>query len=209
MNSQPTRCLYKMTLGCPTCNRVRESRMTGGSPAASRGPVNTFQADQTAAAHIAYPELHHLTMPLRAHARENGDTEQINLWAGQGTSSARDLPRPGSPRSSWPKMPLSHSTELPPNPGRSRGPDFAALADCRSTRKGGTPAALPSRRTANRPGGRLLRASRSALTGYCVRPARQVGLRGGRVRARFVAPRRANQAGFASTRSRKVVRTSR
>ncbi len=48
----------------------------------ARGLVNTFQADHTAAAPIAYPELHHLTTPLRAHARNRGDAEQMNLWAG-------------------------------------------------------------------------------------------------------------------------------
>ena len=75
---------------------MAQPRRTGLTRAFSgrlaRGLVNTFQADHTAAAPIAYPELHHLTTPLRAHARENGDAEQMNLWAGQAHELARDLP---------------------------------------------------------------------------------------------------------------------
>ena len=58
----------------------------------ARGLVNTFQADHTAAALIAYPELHHLTRPLRAHARAHGDAEQMNLWAGRTHELARAIP---------------------------------------------------------------------------------------------------------------------
>lgn len=58
----------------------------------ARGLLNTFQADHTAAAPHAYPEIHHLTTPLRAHARQHGDTEQMNLWAGQTHELATDLP---------------------------------------------------------------------------------------------------------------------
>ena len=31
----------------------------------------------------AYPDVHHLTTPIRAAARTAGDPEAINLWAGQ------------------------------------------------------------------------------------------------------------------------------
>ncbi len=58
----------------------------------ARGLVNTFQADHTAAAPIAYPEVHHLTTPLRAHARHDGNAEQINLWAGQAHELATVVP---------------------------------------------------------------------------------------------------------------------
>jgi nitronate monooxygenase len=48
---------------------LTQPRRTGLTRAFSgrlaRGLVNTFQADHTAAAPIAYPELHHLTTPLR------------------------------------------------------------------------------------------------------------------------------------------------
>ncbi len=38
-----------------------------------------------------YAEIHHLTAPMRAAARERGDAEGFNLWAGQshGLSEAR------------------------------------------------------------------------------------------------------------------------
>jgi nitronate monooxygenase len=58
----------------------------------ARGILNRMQAEHTAAAPIAYPELHHLTAPLRAHARETGDPELINLWAGQAHELAREIP---------------------------------------------------------------------------------------------------------------------
>jgi nitronate monooxygenase len=58
----------------------------------ARGIVNRWQAEHTAAAPIAYPELHHLTAPLRAHAREANDADLINLWAGQAHELAREIP---------------------------------------------------------------------------------------------------------------------
>jgi nitronate monooxygenase len=45
-----------------------------------------------AAAPRAYPEVHHLTAPLRAHARSTGDADLINLWAGQAHALASELP---------------------------------------------------------------------------------------------------------------------
>jgi nitronate monooxygenase len=35
------------------------------------------------AAPRAYPEVHHMTSPLRAHGRRAGEADLINLWAGQ------------------------------------------------------------------------------------------------------------------------------
>ena len=40
----------------------------------------------------AYPEVHHLTAPLRRVARERGDASAINLWAGQAHELAIDAP---------------------------------------------------------------------------------------------------------------------
>ncbi len=56
----------------------------------ARGLVNRFHTDHGAAAPAAYPEIHHLTSPLRAHARRTGDAELINLWAGQAHRLAAD-----------------------------------------------------------------------------------------------------------------------
>jgi nitronate monooxygenase len=40
----------------------------------------------------AYPEVHHLTAPVRAAARERGDAEGFHLWAGQAHPLAAELP---------------------------------------------------------------------------------------------------------------------
>ncbi len=56
----------------------------------ARGLANRFHAEHGAAAPAAYPEVHHLTSPLRAHGRRTGDAEVINLWAGQAHRLAAD-----------------------------------------------------------------------------------------------------------------------
>jgi nitronate monooxygenase len=58
----------------------------------ARGIVNRLLRDYEAHAPAAYPHVHHLTSPLRAAAREAGDAETINLWAGQTYSLAEELP---------------------------------------------------------------------------------------------------------------------
>jgi nitronate monooxygenase len=40
----------------------------------------------------AYPQVNHLTAPLRAAARAAGDPEAINLWAGQAYALAQERP---------------------------------------------------------------------------------------------------------------------
>ena len=57
----------------------------------ARGIENDFMRDH-ADAPSAYPEVHHVTAPLRAAAREAGDPEAINLWAGQAYPLAREAP---------------------------------------------------------------------------------------------------------------------
>ena len=49
----------------------------------ARGVVNRFLTEHGAEAPSAYPEVHHLTAPLRAAARGRGDADAVNLWAGQ------------------------------------------------------------------------------------------------------------------------------
>lgn len=58
----------------------------------ARGIVNRFLREHDAAAPAAYPEVHHLTAPLRAAARARGDADAVNLWAGQAHALARELP---------------------------------------------------------------------------------------------------------------------
>ena len=58
----------------------------------ARGIVNRFMREHEGAAPSAYPEVHHLTQPLRRAAREAGDPDRIHLWAGQAHSRARAVP---------------------------------------------------------------------------------------------------------------------
>jgi len=58
----------------------------------ARGIVNRFLREHDADAPSAYPEVHHLTAPLRAAARARGDAEAINLWAGQAHRLAQAKP---------------------------------------------------------------------------------------------------------------------
>lgn len=58
----------------------------------ARGLVNRFLATHSGAAPSAYPEIHYLTQPLRAAAVAAGDSEQINLWAGQANGLAEQRP---------------------------------------------------------------------------------------------------------------------
>jgi len=48
----------------------------------ARGIENRFMLEHEEAP-LAYPEVHNLTAPLRAAARERGDAEGFHLWAGQ------------------------------------------------------------------------------------------------------------------------------
>jgi nitronate monooxygenase len=57
----------------------------------ARGIVNGFMADHPDAP-SAYPHVHHLTAPLRAAAREAGDEDGINLWAGVNFARAEERP---------------------------------------------------------------------------------------------------------------------
>ena len=58
----------------------------------ARGIVNRFLREHSDDAPPAYPEIHHVTAPLRAAGRAAGDADMINLWAGQAHELARDAP---------------------------------------------------------------------------------------------------------------------
>jgi nitronate monooxygenase len=49
----------------------------------ARGLDNRFLREHGPGAPSAYPEIHHVTAPLRAAGRERGDADVVNLWAGQ------------------------------------------------------------------------------------------------------------------------------
>jgi nitronate monooxygenase len=58
----------------------------------ARGIVNRFMREHHDAAPSAYPEIHHLTQPLRRAAREAGDADRLHLWAGQTHVGSRTMP---------------------------------------------------------------------------------------------------------------------
>jgi nitronate monooxygenase len=57
----------------------------------ARGIANRFLIEHPDAP-SAYPEVHYLTGPLRAAARERGDADGFNLWAGQAYRLAQEEP---------------------------------------------------------------------------------------------------------------------
>ena len=58
----------------------------------ARGIVNRFVREHSADAPSAYPEIHHLTAPVRTTARRRGDAESLHLWAGQAYELAEPVP---------------------------------------------------------------------------------------------------------------------
>jgi nitronate monooxygenase len=74
----------------PRATPTRLTRAFTGRTA--RGIVNRFLVEHSEVAPAGYPEIHHLTSPLRAAARRRGDADAINLWAGQAHELAQELP---------------------------------------------------------------------------------------------------------------------
>jgi nitronate monooxygenase len=79
---------HRRALARPGATRL--TRAFSGRTA--RGIVNRFLVEHSDSAPAAYPEVHHITSPLRAAARQRGDPEAINLWAGQAHELAQELP---------------------------------------------------------------------------------------------------------------------
>jgi nitronate monooxygenase len=90
-------------LRCPEAGTAPAARqaVAGDAPTAmtraftgrlARGIRNRFLDEHSAAAPSAYPEVHHLTAPLRAAARAAGDASVLNLWAGQTHALGTALP---------------------------------------------------------------------------------------------------------------------
>ncbi|MFF9847876.1 nitronate monooxygenase [Streptomyces litmocidini] len=82
--------LHKQALTDPLFTRTALTRAFSGRPA--RGLVNRFVREHGPYAPAAYPEIHHLTAPLRKAAAAAGDAQGMALWAGQGHRLARELP---------------------------------------------------------------------------------------------------------------------
>ncbi|MCF1596310.1 nitronate monooxygenase [Streptomyces muensis] len=82
--------VHKQALTNPLFVRTELTRAFSGRPA--RGLVNRFMREHGPYAPAAYPEIHHLTSPLRKKAAASGDPQGMALWAGQGHRMARELP---------------------------------------------------------------------------------------------------------------------
>jgi len=90
-------------LRCPEAGtaEVHRQALAGAAPTAvtraftgraARGIRNRFLDDHSATAPAAYPEIHHLTAPLRHQGRIAGDPALVNLWAGQAHELGSELP---------------------------------------------------------------------------------------------------------------------
>lgn len=71
--------VHRVALARPAPTAI--TRAFTGKPA--RGIVNRFMREHGDAAPAAYPEIHHVTAPLRQAGRRRGDPDVVNLWAGQ------------------------------------------------------------------------------------------------------------------------------
>jgi nitronate monooxygenase len=58
----------------------------------ARGIENRFMCEHGENAPRGYPDVHHLTAPLRTAARERSDPEGFHLWAGQAYQLAQEIP---------------------------------------------------------------------------------------------------------------------
>ncbi|OIJ95796.1 nitronate monooxygenase [Streptomyces monashensis] len=82
--------LHKQALTNPLYARTELTRAFSGRPA--RVLVNRFVREHGPYAPAAYPEVNHLTSPLRKAAARAGDAQGMSLFAGQGHRLARELP---------------------------------------------------------------------------------------------------------------------
>ena len=58
----------------------------------ARGIENRFMREHEGDAPLAYPEVHNLASPVRSAARQAGDPDGFNLWAGQAYPLTAELP---------------------------------------------------------------------------------------------------------------------
>ena len=83
----------------------------------ARGIVNRFMREHEEAAPVGYPELHHLTAPVRAAARAADDPSAINLLGRPGIRAERGAAR-GIVRRPTPTRLADHSRHRAPNEAR-------------------------------------------------------------------------------------------
>jgi nitronate monooxygenase len=74
------------------CGRARTALTRAFTGRSARGIENRFMREHEHEAPLGYPEVHNLTAPLRAAARERGDADGFHLWAGQAYPLTAELP---------------------------------------------------------------------------------------------------------------------
>jgi nitronate monooxygenase len=74
----------------PRFDRTATTRAFTGRTA--RALVNPFLVEHDAGAPRGYPEVHHVTRPLRQAAAAAGDADNVHLWAGEGWQRLRPMP---------------------------------------------------------------------------------------------------------------------
>lgn len=77
-----TKPTHRAALGDPRFTETVVTKAFSGRWA--RGLRNRFVDEHDADAPLAYPEVHHLTSPVRTAAAAAGDPEAVHLWAGEG-----------------------------------------------------------------------------------------------------------------------------
>ncbi|MGC4105016.1 MAG: nitronate monooxygenase [Thermomicrobiales bacterium] len=82
--------VHKDALVAPRFSETVLTKAFTGRPA--RALRNSFISRHEADAPLGYPELHHLTRPIRQAAARAGDPENLHLWAGTGYRAASDRP---------------------------------------------------------------------------------------------------------------------
>jgi nitronate monooxygenase len=90
-------------LGCPEAGtapvHVHELTHRSGTTVtraftgrSARALTTTWTELFSEAAPAAYPHVHHVTAPLRAHGKATGEAELVHLWAGTGHARLRSMP---------------------------------------------------------------------------------------------------------------------
>lgn len=99
-------------LDCPEAGTapVHRSALHGGAPTrltrafsgrTARGIENGFLRAHSESAPAAYPEVHHLTSPMRQEGRRAGRADYVNLWAGQAYPLTAAVPAADLVRGLW------------------------------------------------------------------------------------------------------------
>ena len=99
-------------LDCPEAATapVQRSALRGDAPTrltrafsgrTARGIENGFLRAHSESAPAAYPEVHHLTSPMRKAARQAGLADYVNLWAGQAYPLTTAVPAADLVRDLW------------------------------------------------------------------------------------------------------------